>query len=133
MARFILLTLILLVLNNSSPVYAEWVLTVFVEGKGGITVYVDPATIRRKGELVKMWHLYDFKVVQTRENISLLSLKEQREYDCAEERQRSLAITSFSGNMGRGNVVHINSDEEKWESVEPSSLGNTLWKVACKK
>ena len=32
--------------------------------RGGYTVYADPDTIRRKGDLVKMWILFDFKTVQ---------------------------------------------------------------------
>ena len=43
--------------------------------------YVDVATIRRNGNLVKMWDLKDFKTVQAIAGKSYLSDKGQQEYD----------------------------------------------------
>ena len=99
----------------------------------GLTVYVDPATIRRKGNLVRMWQLHDYKTVQTVAGDSLLSIKRYNEYDCAGERTRMLAYTWFSGNMGSGKVVYSTPDEPEWEPVTPRSINRTLWKVACSK
>jgi len=96
-------------------------------------MYVDPDTIRRKGDLVKMWQLYDFKTVQTVAGDSYLSSKNQSEFDCTEERSRTLAYTWFSGNMGSDKPVYSNSDEGKWSPVEPRSVCLTLWKFACGK
>ena len=127
--RLILITLVLL---TGSPAYAEWV-EVGGNDQVGMTAYVDPGSIRRKGDLVKMWQLNDFKSVQTREDNSFLSTKKQREFSCAEERTRVLAATQFSGNMGRGTVVWRNSNEQEWEPVVPGSIGQTLWEFACGK
>ena len=46
--------LITFLAQSSGPSYAEWL---FVSGddEAGMTVYVDPDTIRRNGDLVKMW------------------------------------------------------------------------------
>ena len=129
MTRLFLITLLLL---SSGPVYAEWVLT-SGNDDAGLTVYVDPDTIRRKGNLVKMWQLYDYKTVQTVAGDSLLSIKRYNEYDCTEERTRMLAYTWFSGNMGRGKVVYSTPDEQQWEPVIPPSINRTLWNVACSK
>jgi hypothetical protein len=68
--------------------------------------YIDPDTILRKGDLVKMWELHDSKTTQTVAGNLFLSGKIQSEYDCAEERSRRLSITEFSGNMGSGEVVY---------------------------
>ena len=83
----------------------------------------------------KLWQLYDFKTVQTDASASgpYLSLKGQREYDCAEERDRTLTATWFSGNMGHGSLVQFDSDEKKWQPVPPSSINQILWKLACAK
>ena len=129
MTRLFLITLLLL---SSGPVYAEWVLT-SGNDDAGLTVYVDPDTIRRKGNLVKMWQLYDYKTVQTVAGDSLLSIKRYNEYDCTEERTRMLAYTWFSGNMGSGKVVYSTPDEQQWEPVIPPSINRTLWNVACSK
>ena len=127
MTRLILMTLLVL---NSGPVYAEWVL-VSGDDEAGRTVYVDPDTIRSKGNLVKMLSLIDYKTIQIIAGDSFLSSKSQHEYDCAEELDRLVAFTRFSGNMGSGMVVFSNSDEQKWESVQPESVGQTLWTFAC--
>jgi len=129
MKRLIVMTLLVL---SSSPAYAEWI-KVSDSDEAGMTVYVDPATIRRTRNLVKMWQFYDYKTVQTVAGIGFLTVKEQWEFDCAEERRRVLALTEFSGNMGSGTVVYTNSEVGKWQPVAPSSIGQLLWKFACGK
>jgi len=124
--------LITILVLSSAPAYAEWVLLGTTDD--GMTTYADPDTMRRKGDLVKMWALYDFKTIRTVEGKSYLSYMVQREYDCAEERIRYLAFTFFSGNMGSGKVVPTTSDEQqKSEPVQPDSIGLTLFKTACAK
>ena len=126
---WLLLTLLVL---SSGPVFAEWVLT-SGDDESGLTVYIDPDSIRRKGNLVKMWQLYDYKTVQTVAGDSLLSIKRYNEFDCTEERTRMLAYTWFSGNMASGKVVYSTPDEQQWEPVIPRTINRTLWKVACGK
>jgi surface-adhesin protein E len=125
------LLLIILLVLSSGPAYAEWVS--LGESGSGTTVYVAPDTIRRKGDLVKMWVLYDFKSVQTVAGTSHLSSKVQDEFDCAEELSRTLALTEFSGNMGTGKVVFSHAGIREWQPVEPDSVEKVLWKVACGK
>ena len=89
--------------------------------------------MRREGDLVKMEILFDFTTIQTNAGISYLSAKAQMEYDCAEQRFRGLAVMYFSGNMGSGNLLDRSSGKGKWLPVSPSSIDQTLWKVACGK
>ena len=129
MKRLLLFTLLVL---SCEPAYAEWV-KVGDGDEAGKTVYVDPTTIRRDSNLVKMWQFYDYKTVQTVGGVRFLSAKEQWEFDCAEERSRVLALKQFSGNMGSGTVVDTNSQVGKWIPVIPGSIGRTVWTVACGK
>jgi hypothetical protein len=124
--------LITLLVLSSGPAYAEWV-KVGDGDEAGKTVYVDPATIRRNSNLVKMWQFYDYKTVQTVGGIRFLTAQEQWEFDCAEERSRVLALKEFSGNMRSGTVVDTNTQVGKWAPVIPGSMGQTVWKVACGK
>jgi hypothetical protein len=124
------LLMTLLVLSSGSA-YAEWVQVGTTDN--GVTVYADPDSIRRKGELVKMWSLYDFKIVQYVLGVAFLSSKGQIEYDCAEERLRGLAVAEFSGNMGKGTVVYTDSSEGTWIPVAPHGVVQALRKVACGK
>jgi hypothetical protein len=123
--------LIALQVLSSVPAYAEWVGIGYSESLGGYSVYVDPTTIRHKGDLVKVWSLTDYMTMQTVADHSFLSSKAQNEFDCVEERQHELAVTWFSGNMGNGNGVWNNSDETNWRPVAPGSVGEGVWKFAC--
>ena len=127
----LLVVMTLLALDNGLA-YAEWEL-VSGDDSAKLTVYVDRDTIRRDGNLAKMWQLYDYKTVQTVAGDSLLSIQRFNEYDCAGLRTRMLAYTWFSSNMGRGRVVFKTAEEQAWASIVPRSIDQTLWKVACGK
>jgi hypothetical protein len=119
-----------LLVLSSTPAYAEWVEVGITDEA---TVYADPDTLRRKGDLVKMWYLHDFKTTQTVLKKSYLSSRSQDEYDCTGDRHRALASTSFSGNMGSGKVRSSYSIKGKWEPVPPGTITQTLRTVACDK
>ena len=123
------MALIALLVLSSGPAYSEWV----PYGTTNEGIYVDPDTIRRKGDLVKMWVLTNFTTAETIEGKGTLSVKSQAEYDCQEERIRTLASAFFSGHMGSGTVNGSNVDVGKWESVQPDSVAQALWKRACGK
>src|SRR6185295_6753102 len=123
MTRLLLVTLVVL---SSGPAYAEWV-KVSDGDEAEKTVYVDPATIRRNSNLVKMRQFYDYKIVQTVGGIRFLTAEAQWEFDCAEERSRVLALKEFSGNMRSGTVVYSNTEVGKWQPVAPGTLGHKLW------
>ena len=129
MTRLLLIALLLL---SSVPAYAEWV-AIGGNEEAGVTVYADPDTISRKGDLAKMWELFDFMTTQNIGVGLFMSRKDQREYNCTKERYRVLTFTQFSGNMGSGKVGYSNSDEQQWVPVEPENTAQGLWKVACGK
>jgi hypothetical protein len=127
------ISFITLLVLSSGPAYAEWVPV--AKGENGLTVYVGPDTIRRKGDLVKMWLLYDYnsKTTQTQERDSIVSAMMQSEYDCLEERFRTHAMLKFSGNMGQGKLVLSNTDVGNWAPILPGSIVQLEWKRACRK
>ena len=121
----------LLLLVTAGTASAEWTA---VGDSDEFIQYVDRATIRRNGNLVKMWDLADYKTVQTVAGDSYLSAKSQWEYDCKEEKMRQLASTWFDGQMGNGKVVVSNGDVRgEWRPIAPGSSGEALWKIACGK
>ena len=120
----------LMLLVTATAASAEWTVA---SGDDEVIQYVDKGSIRRNGNLVKMLDLIDFKTVQTVSGDSYLSDKAQSEYDCKEEKVRTLALIFFSGQMGNGKVVYSDSDTMKWIPVPPGSFGATLWKIACGK
>ena len=112
--------LVMFLVLSSGHVYAEWVL-VSGDDAAGLAVYVDPATIRRNGNLAKMWQLYDYKTVQTVAGDSLLSMKRFNEYDC---KKSAHACLDIRGSRATWETV-------KWCTVRlNSNRGNRLHHVA---
>lgn len=120
-------TAFLLVLAGNA--WAEWT---FVDTNKEVTMYADTATIRRYGNIVKMWVLVDYsapKLIAERIRSSAMQFDE---FDCKEMRTRTLQFTSYKGNFGKGEVVSSGT-ETPWSFVSPGSLGESSLKVACKK
>jgi len=132
MKRLLLITLLVL---SSGPAYAEWVAVEKNYLVPGLqTVYVDPDTIRREGNLVTMAILIDWKWMQGNRSPSrFYSTKIKKQFDCAEKRLRLLAFRDFYGHMGTGTPVAAYESEGHWVPVEPESLNQALWEVACGK
>ena len=118
----------------STGAMAEWT---YLTSKEDMThdIYIDKTTIRQKGNVARMWDLTDFKAPQkVAGGEPFLSLRRLTEYDCVEIRTNSLALTYFSGNMGKGEVVFSHQyKDEKWRDVAPETVGMLQWQAACKK
>ncbi len=133
MKRLLLFTLLFL---SSVSAYAEWVAVEKDSLLPGLqTVYVDPDSIRREGNLVTLWQLIDFKWMQgnPRGTSRFLSTKTHKQFDCAGKRLRLLAFTEFSRRMGTGIRNDGYVDQGNWIPVEPESMNHALWEVACGK
>jgi hypothetical protein len=135
-------SLITLLVLSSVPAYAEWVAVEKDYLLPGLqTVYVDPDTIRREGNLVTIWQLIDFKQMQGNAGMGplgfgpnrFLSTKTHKQFDCAGKRLRLLAFTEFSRGMGTGIPANGYVDHGNWIPVEPNSINQALWDVACGK
>ena len=128
MTRMLLITLLVL---SHGPVYAEWA---WVDrNMHGMSAYADPDTIDRKGDLVKMWVLFDYKTVLTVAGKSYGSNRVQDQYDCADQRSRMLSLTWFAGNMGTGDIRFHDDEGHKWRPVPPGSIIEALRNFACSK
>ena len=130
----ILWSLLAVIFLMSAPAHAEWRLVSYAAGSGGFIIYVDPASVLRQGDLVKMLVLYDFRFVQAIQGRSYLSATWQQEFDCAEHRSRQLSYKYHSDNMGNGKVMLAGDDEgNKWSPVAPNSAAAILWNIGCDK
>ena len=118
------------------PAYAEWVAVEKDYLSPGLqTVYIDPDSIRREGNMVTMWQLIDFKWGQGngRGAHRFSSTKTQKQFDCPQKRLRLLAFTEFSRHMGTGIAANGYVDKDNWLPVEPESISQALWEVVCGK
>ena len=126
--RKVVLTILLAAVSSSAM--AAWV---EVGSNEITTIYVDPATIQREGNMAKMWHLIEFKNAKKDMGEAYKSTKDQNEYDCKEEKSRRRAFSEYAENMGGGKVVYSDTFTGKWKPVTPDSGIEVLWKFACVK
>jgi hypothetical protein len=133
-------SLITFLFLSTVPADAEWVAVEKNYLLPGLrTVYVDPDSIRREGNLVTMWQLIDFKWMQGNQGMGPLgfgphrffSTKTHKQFDCTGKRLRLLAFTEFSRHMGTGIAANGYVDKDNWLPVEPESINQALWEVAC--
>ncbi len=114
--------------------WAEW--EVFEVTSKGV-MYLDKSTIRKSGEITKIWELADYFEVQTATDGSKYkSAKVRWAFNCLEETMTAIAMTQYSGSMGADDVVWSNTRKEihwTWESVVPGSSGAIFFKIACGK
>jgi hypothetical protein len=132
----ILWSLITFLFLSSIPANAEWVAVEKDYLLPGLqTVYVDPESIRREGNLVTIWQLIDFKWMQgnPRGPSRFLSTKTHKQFNCADKRVRLLAFTEFSGGMGTGMPRDGHVDKDHWLPIEAESMSHALWEAACSK
>ncbi len=119
-----------LLVPGIAPAWAEWVEWVkpLDVARDTAVRYFDPATIRKNGNLRRIWQLNDLK---ERSRNGLLSVRFLVEYDCKEERLRTLSVTSFSGPMATGEIIISNNDADQWQYAAPGTLGDYTIKFIC--
>ncbi len=128
MARFKYLIAIFLIIASPCAI-AEWTL---IGTSINYDMYADKATIRKNGNITRMWVLYDFRSPRKLNAGTYLSSVNYREHDCVEEKSNLLSATTYSKNMRMGDVVYnYNYDEKSWDYIMPDSMSETEWKIAC--
>jgi hypothetical protein len=99
------------------------------------TVYADPSSIRKEGNMVKILDLQDHKRILVSGRFLVLSMREQLEFDCKEERVRTLFMSVFAEPMGEGTELKSEGDGtgSTWSPVSPTSIEGGLLRFACRK
>lgn len=129
--RKALLTLILIL--GSTNTMAEWTKVGESNDRGSYTIYADLDSIRQTDSKVKMWILLDYQDEQKASGTLFLSEKIWRQYDCTEAHMRVLSFKLFSWNMARGELLRSYPQPQKWQRIQPDSIDEAEWKVACNK
>ena len=116
----------------STSVFAGWEL---VGSSNDNRVYVDKSSIQRKGRMAKMWSMIDyFKPQQNNLDKPHASSQTYDEYNCEEQSIRYITILRFSKPSGNGDILLDHTNEnEKFSSINPNSVDQLLWKIACGK
>ncbi len=128
------LILIAVLMLTATSAWAYWIPIGNALPNGGYVIYVDPSTIRRSGNMVKMWNLLDYKTAQViAKSGRHLSQMAQAEYDCKEERVRVLYFSLHSEQMANGEIVYFDNKPGEWSPIPPSTINAEFWKIACGK
>jgi hypothetical protein len=104
-------------------------------------VYYDPTTIRRNGALVTLWQLTDYRWMQGNAPFGqfmmgphrFFSTKSHKEFDCVNKHVRLLASSEHSQHMGTGVQNAVAVAQGSGLPIEPGSINEALWNVACGK
>ncbi len=116
-----------LLLACAVPAAAEW--TRVYENKEAVS-YVDPPTIRKEGELRRVWRLQDLKQAGPKGERSIRALMQ---VDCKEERQRIVAFTFHSGPMATGKQLVHHDASGGWDFVAPNTGADAVLRFVCDK
>ena len=122
----LLLTLLASLLVTGSA-WAEWVL---ISGNDTLDQYIDPATIRKDGNLVRVWEINDLK---QRHKDGELSRRFRSEYDCKQELRKTLSISEHSGPMASGTTLTSGIPNSPWRDIPPGSIVEAVLKIVCAK
>ena len=96
--------LLALMILAAGSAWAEWVR--MGEDSGQVTHYFDPKTIGKEGDLRTVRWLEEFR---TKDATGVLSTRSMYEFDCQQERRRTLAFSSHpsGGRTARPSAVDI--------------------------
>ena len=107
--------------------WAEWVM---YSQRESVTYYYDSATIRKDGNMRRVWELQDLR---KRHKDGETSYRTQYEFDCKQERVRFLAASGHSEPMAGGKTLYSSGEENNWRAFAPGTIAETILKIVCAK
>lgn len=116
-----------LMLLATSSAWAEWV-KIGSSSSGKITYYIDPATIRKNGNLRTVWAIQN---LFSPDKDGIASQRVKQEYDCELERVRWLSSSFHSKSMADGKVLFGNDAISNWKAVPPQTAISDILKIVC--
>jgi hypothetical protein len=124
----------LLFVLSPTVVFGEWMAVEREYFSPGLqTLYVDPASVERDGNLVTIRQLIDYKWMQGNYvgTPRFLSTTARKQFDCSGRRVRPLSFTDYYGHMATGTATSGHIENDQWQPVEPQTVNHALWDIAC--
>jgi hypothetical protein len=112
----------------ASSAFAEWTR---IGNTDQAIEYIDYATIRRNGALGRIWTLHDLKVRVADFPSGTMSIRTLTEFDCAQERSRSLSNSAHSGAMATGRSLLVVTTAGEWNYIAPGTVDDGVRKIVC--
>jgi hypothetical protein len=115
---------------------AAWELINF-DSNGKFFQLIDKSTIRKNGEIARIWMMTEYSSVQTDSaGRQYQSSKILYSFNCKNETNAVVSIVEFSDAKAEGSVIYNGTRRDKdleWDPNVPGSLAEGLWKIACGK
>jgi hypothetical protein len=108
--------------------WAEWV--VYDKDEEDGTFYYDPATIRKDGNMRRVWLLRNFN---QRDKDGAMSNRHRMEIDCKQERFKFLALSAHSEPMAGGTFLVQSGETNNWTAIPPNTTAETIYNIVCAK
>lgn len=107
---------------------AEWVL---VSMSDEASHYLDPGTLRGKGRIRKIWNLINLSNRDTQDGAFSIMVFE--EYDCEEEKSRTLHINNYSEVWANGKTLSTHPGDGRWKPIAPQTVAASIHNFVCAK
>jgi len=91
-------------------------------------VYIDPDKIRASSVFPQAWHLIDLRQRAKTGAMSRLALME---YDCHDQRRRTLAFASKAEPMGEGKTLVTSATATPWKAVLADTVEHKVMLMLC--
>jgi len=105
--------------------FAEWEA---IDENHLAVVYIDPDKIRASSVYPQAWHLIDLRERSKTGAMSRLALME---YDCHDERRRTLAFSSKSEAMGEGKTLFTSAVSTPWKPISGDTVAQKALLMLC--
>ncbi|OUV99800.1 MAG: hypothetical protein CBD16_07530 [Betaproteobacteria bacterium TMED156] len=97
------------------------------EGADGTVFYIDRDSIKKEGNLLRVWELQDLKEKGPLDEKSRRVLVE---YDCKNERRRVMSFSFHAEQMGAGLTLKGDQTPGKWNLTVPNTTASVVFQVA---
>jgi len=122
--KYLLALLILIAL----PAWAGW--TKVSESDDDAEVFLDYDTLRRDGNLRRIWQLYN---LSPNDKNGWGSVRSRVELDCKNETLKTLSYSVYSKHFTTGVVIHSKDEEQPKRDIAPATISWTVLKEVCKR
>jgi hypothetical protein len=111
----------------SGSAFAEWRL--IAESAKGDMVYIDPATVRKDGNMRTYWRKIEYKI---RGKYGDISSRAKFEIDCKKEAIRMMSLASFSDPNLSGEVISKQDfPNDGFSAIAPETINNVFMQLVC--
>jgi hypothetical protein len=117
--------LLLCLVNLSGMALADWEA---VDDNYLAVVYIDPDKVRASSVFPQAWHLIDLRQRAKTGAMSRLALME---YDCHDQRRRTLAFASKAEPMGEGKTLFTSAVATPWKAVAADTVEHKVMLMLC--